>query len=147
MNTTISGVPIKLEYPKDVKIVQIKIGDNHNLMMTDDGILYANGDNSMGQVDGELDNILYYHCTPKKITLPDSSPIQKLFAKNNRCAVILKNGKSYYWGGLAYDPKCRLNMLPRYMGINNFNEENGIPQNCKISDVGLGYLNDIILTS
>jgi alpha-tubulin suppressor-like RCC1 family protein len=145
MNTTRSGVPVKLEFPKDIKIAQIKIGDSHNLMMTKEGELYSNGDNSTGQIDGELDNFLYYHCTPKRINLPDSSPIKKIFAQSNRSAAILENGKSYYWGGFAYEPKCKFNKLPRYDGINLFNEEKGMPENSKISEIGLGYLHDIIL--
>lgn len=145
MNTTKSGHPVKLEFPRDVKIVQIKVGDSHNLMMTDEGFIYSNGDNSMGQVDGELNNFMYYQCTPKRIIIPDDSPIKSVYAENNRSAAILQNGKSYYWGGLNYESDTRLTVLPRYSGLNIFNEEKGIPDNAKIADIGLGYLHDVIL--
>jgi hypothetical protein len=31
------------------------------------------------------------------------------------------------------------------LGINVFNEENGIPENLEIKDIGLGFLHDLIL--
>lgn len=145
LKIAMSGEPIKLEFPKvNTKIEKIAVGDNHNLMLTTDGELYGNGDNSAGQVDGDLENFLYYYCTPKLITLPTEGPIERLFAKNNRSAVILNN-IAYYWGGFSYNPKYLLNSLPKYDGINSFNTENGIPENAIIKDIGLGFLHDIIL--
>jgi len=144
LNKTISSEPIKLEFPSDIKIIALKVGDNHNLMLGDDGILYANGDNSSGQIDGDLDNFLYYNCTPKRVSIPSDSRIIKFYAKNNRSAALLQNGKFYYWGGYSYHIDYVINNQPKYDGFNVFNSEQGLPD-LKIVDVGLGYFHDILL--
>jgi alpha-tubulin suppressor-like RCC1 family protein len=145
LNISLSGKPIKLEFSENVKIKSIKVGDNHNLMLGDDGQLYGNGDNSSGQLDGDLDNFLYYKCTPVRIPIPDESKIIKFYAKNNRSAALLENGKFYYWGGYSYNNGYLLNSQPKFEGFNLFNNEIGIPENCKILDVGIGYLHDLLL--
>jgi len=117
LTTFNSGELIKIEFPeKDLKIKEIKVGDNHNLMLTENGDLYGNGDNSAGQIDGDLDRFIEYDCTPKKIELPSTSKIMKLFAKNNRSAAILENGMAFYWGGYCYSPFYSLSKQPRYNG-------------------------------
>lgn len=149
MNKHMTSVPIKVEFPHDVKIVDLKVGDNHNLMLASDGTLYANGDNSAGQVDGDLDNFLYYNCTPKKVPLPEeagqNNKIVKIYAKCNRSAALLENGNFYYWGGFSYHSQYYINIQPKYEGFSLFNTESGIPENSKIVDVGLGFLHDIVL--
>jgi alpha-tubulin suppressor-like RCC1 family protein len=123
------------------------IGDNHNLFLTKDNLLYSNGDNTYGQLDGELDNFLYYNCAPKRIVLPNSSEIVKIYARNIRSAVMLSDNSCYYWGGHAFIPGYSLLKLPRYEGFNTFNTEDGIPENCQIQDIGLGYLHDLLLVN
>ncbi len=120
LTTYNSGELTKIEFPeKNLKIKEIKVGDNHNLMLSENGDLYGNGDNSAGQVDGDLDKFIEYDCTPKKIELPYKSKIIKFYAKNNRSAAILENGLAYFWGGFCYSPKYNLNNQPRFNGMNN----------------------------
>ena len=71
--------------------------------------------------------------------------IVKMYAKNNRSAVILENGDAVFWGGVSYDPDCSLKTMPRYDGLNKFNDEEGMPKDKKIVDIGLGYLHDLVL--
>lgn len=117
MNLFLSGDLIKIEFPdENLKIKEIKVGDNHNLMLSINGDLWANGDNSAGQVDGDLDKFLYYDCTPKKVEFPEKGKIKKFYAKNNRSAAILDNGIAYYWGGYCYSDYYSLSKQPRYNG-------------------------------
>jgi len=85
-------------------------------MLSTEGDLYGNGDNSAGQIDGDLDRFIEYDCTPKKIELPNNAKINKFYAKNNRSAAILENGIAYYWGGYCYSPLYTLSKQPRYNG-------------------------------
>ncbi len=86
-------------------------------MLTENGDLYGNGDNSAGQIDGDLDRFIEYDCTPKKIELPKNAKIKKFYAKNNRSAAIMEDGIAYYWGGYCYSPLYTLSKQPRYNGI------------------------------
>jgi alpha-tubulin suppressor-like RCC1 family protein len=148
INIQITDVPVRMEFinPNE-QIKEIAIGDNHNLMLSKDGTLYGNGDNTFGQVDGELDNALYYQCAPKRVILPKSDEIVKMFAKNTRSAVILSNNDAYFWGGNAFVPGYPLAHMPKYEGINIYNKEEGVPEKCQIEDIGLGYLHDILLVN
>jgi alpha-tubulin suppressor-like RCC1 family protein len=139
--------PLKIEFEKDLKIISIQSGDNHNLMLSDQGELYANGDNSAGQVNGNLESLMYYHCTPQRIILPDQANIKRIIAKCNRSAVELDNGKFYYWGGYSYHNGYSISNQPKYIGFNLFNEEPGIPPGSKIKDVALGLFHDCIITN
>ena len=114
-------------------------------MLTEEGELYANGDNSAGQVDGNLEEFLYYKCTPQKLKLPEKNKIKKIFAKNNRSAVELENGNFYYWGGFSYHNQYSLSNQPKYMGFNLFNSEPGIPKDSKIRDVAIGAFHDCLV--
>jgi len=114
-------------------------------MLGEDGSIYANGDNSNAQVDGNLDNFLYYHCTPQKIRLPENSKVEKIYAKCNRSAVKLSNGNYYYWGGYSYNLDYPLNNQPKYVGFNLLNNETGIPEDSKIFDFALGLFHDILI--
>lgn len=112
-----TGELLKLEFPDTkTKIKEIKVGDNHNLMLSTEGDLYGNGDNSSGQIDGDLEKVIYYECTPKKIEFPQVSKIKKFYAKNNRSAAILDNGAAYFWGGYCYSQNYVLNKQPQYVG-------------------------------
>ncbi len=140
-----SGTPKLIEFGSDVKVTKILTGDNHNIMLGEDGSLYANGDNSSGQIDGELDKSLYFICTPKKVPIPSNSKIKKIYAESNRTAALIENGEMWYWGGFAYEPKRSTRNFARYDGFNLYNSELGVPKNAKILDVGLGYLHDILI--
>ena len=127
------------------KIISLKVGDNHNLMLSSEGELFANGDNSFGQLNGNLDDFIYYHCSPIKVNLNTDKEIIKIFAQNNRSAALLSNGEIHYWGGFSYHPSFSIRNLPKYDGFNIFNTEPGIPQNSNILDIGLGYFHDLVL--
>ena len=86
-----TGKPIKIEFPFNEKIVDIKCGDNHSLFLTECGQLYGNGDNSIGQLDGNLNYFLKEQCSVKLINLPIKSKIVKLIAKNNRSCAFFGN--------------------------------------------------------
>ena len=123
-----SGELIKIEFPgKDTKITQIKCGDNHNLMLSEKGELFANGDNSQGQLDGNLNGFLYYECTPKKLNLFNEEnekenlnfnqrKIKKIYAKHNRSAVLFDDGTAKFWGGFCYSHEYSMNNFPQYDG-------------------------------
>lgn len=112
-------------------------------MLSESGIVYANGYNHFGQLDGNLEDRIYYSCTPKSLEF--ESKVVKLFARNNRSAVILENGDAFYWGGISFDQNYNLKNMPKYNGLNKLNDEEGIPKDCKIVDIGLGYLHDLVL--
>jgi alpha-tubulin suppressor-like RCC1 family protein len=200
-----SGDLIKIEFPdKNTKIIDIKCGDNHNLFLSDKGELFVNGDNTNGQLDGNLDGFLYYECTPKKliffdkansndnnnininnnnittekkddndnyndnshnIEISNTKKIKKIYAKHNRSAVLFEDGTAKFWGGFCYSPDYSMSKFPQFngnfiillffiyfyfknlyfLGFNNYNDEEGIPKDLKIKDLGLGYLHDLVL--
>jgi alpha-tubulin suppressor-like RCC1 family protein len=147
LNMGMTSTPLKIEFERDIKIIDIKTGDHHNLMLSDNGELFANGDNSAGQINGNLEDFMYYHCTPQKVILPDKENIKRIFAKTNRSAVELENGKFYYWGGNSYHNSYSIANQPKYNGFNLFNEEPGMPSGSKIRDVALGLFHDCIITN
>ena len=136
---------VKINFPNNELIVKMKTGEHHNLFITKTGLLYGNGDNGLGQIDGDLDSINKYQCVPKQINLPNNSKITEIFASNNRSGAMFDDGEVYYWGGLAYDPNYSLLKQPRYSGFNLMNVEKGLPENSKILKIGLGYFHDIVL--
>ncbi len=136
---------VRVYFPGDPFIVKMKSGEHHNLFLSKDGVLYGNGDNSLGQLDGDLDSADKIQCVPKEITLPSHSKIIEFMASNHRSAAILENGEVYYWGGFSFNPKYSLLSQPKYNGFNLMNTENGIPENAKIVNIGLGYYHDIVL--
>lgn len=131
LNLALVSEPIKIEFPDDkIKIKAISIGDNHNLMLSEGGELYGNGDNSLGQINGNTDNFLYYFCTPQLISfkskdskddekISNNGKILKFKARNNRSCAFFENGIVLYWGGFSYHPKFTINSLPIYDG--NYN--------------------------
>lgn len=135
---------VKIEFEKDEFIKEIKTGDNHNIFLTDKGKIYVNGDNSIGQVNGVLDNDIEYFSTP--VLVPFQHKAIEIKAKNFRSYVKLENGDCNFWGGFYYLPDTDLKALPKIDGINLFNKEDGIVGNVKeIVDVGLGLFHDVIL--
>lgn len=125
MNLTKSSEPVQIQFHDDsVKVKSIHVGDSHNLMLTETGELYGNGDNSVGQITSSTDDFLYYYCTPLKINIPGldheepnkKARIDKVVTSAVRSAVMLDNGKVYYWGGYSYDPRYGLKNLPQYDG-------------------------------
>lgn len=136
---------MKVHFPNDAYIVKMKCGEHHNLFLSKDGVLYGNGDNSLGQLDGDLDSPDKIQCVPKEVILPSESKIVEIMANNHRSAALLENGEVYYWGGFSFDPKYSLLNQPKHCGFNLMNAENGIPENAKIINIGLGYFHDIVL--
>ena len=136
---------VRVYFPGDPFIVKMKSGEHHNLFLSKDGVLYGNGDNSLGQLDGDLDSADKIQCVPKEINLPSQSKILEIIANNHRSAAILENGEVYYWGGFSFDPIYSLLNQPKYSGFNLMNTEKGLPENAKIINIGLGYYHDIVL--
>lgn len=62
-------INIKNDENKDILIKQIKSGDLHNVFLSESGDVYTNGDNSLGQLNGEVDSSILYKSTPEKISL------------------------------------------------------------------------------
>ena len=156
-----SYTPIEIVFEKKCFIKEMAIGDNHNIFLTEKGEVFSNGDNNIGQINGELDNPIYYECSPIKLKFSSSGSsntnekAEKVYAKNFRSAVRLKNNKHIFWGGFSYDPSFRIKDLPRYDGYNLYKDEVGLEilkssttnNNSKIKDIGIGFYHDLVLVN
>jgi alpha-tubulin suppressor-like RCC1 family protein len=135
---------VKIEFDSDVLITKIEAGDNHSLYLSKDGRLFANGDNTQGQLNGITENITHFICNPTEVFHDSIDKIIDIKSKNLKSIAIFESGKVAYWGGLYYQPNYRLNKLPKINGINYYNDEKGL-ENKKIIDVGLGLLHELVL--
>ena len=135
---------VQIEFESDVFIVKIEAGDNHSLFLSKDGRLFANGDNTQGQLNGITENITHFICSPIEVFSNCNDKIVDIKSKNLKSLAKFESGKVAFWGGLYYQPSIRLNKLPKIDGINYYNMEKGL-ENKKIIDVGLGLFHELVL--
>lgn len=102
---TVTNVTVPTKVAMNTQSIKmISSGFNHNLVLTDDGKIYAFGCNMFGQCTGPAD----YYAIPRKITIVDGSEESKRFSvvKFNFIAVCgnlsfaqcSKTGLFYVWG-------------------------------------------------
>ena len=96
-------------------IKQVKMGNNHILLLTVEGEVYSMGDGSKGATGDKIRN---FHCTPTKVEFPFPNTVIEKIAAGARHSLAVDSGNTLYsWGcgacgclGLdslsdAFDPK------------------------------------------
>jgi len=92
-------IPKEVDYFKNnnIKIDQIECGDYFTLALTDDGKLYAWGQNNFGQLGiGQVTQQL-------KVNLPiqihfGNEIVKEIYAGEDNCACVTSEGEGYIWG-------------------------------------------------
>lgn len=86
-------------FPEGVKIADVAAGVEHGLAATDDGRLFAWGNNSVGQVG---DGTYNPHATPVEITIPGASEIVHVAAGTYFSMALSSEGEVFVWGSNHY---------------------------------------------
>lgn len=83
----------------DEKIIDISVGQNHTIFLTESGKAYATGYNAYGQLgDGTTVDKL----TPILIQIPKNEKIRKVAAAHTHSVIITMSGKLYTFGRNNY---------------------------------------------
>ena len=96
-----------IEKPQEIlldglKIKQMSAGNHHNLILSEEGKVYAFGSKSKGQIDGKIDDGREEQWGIMEIELPSNSKVVKVQASNIRSWAHLENGEIWFWGGYFY---------------------------------------------
>ena len=107
-NSDFCSHPMQVELMKGVRVVASAAGDFHSVALTEDGLVYAWGNNSHGQL-GEIDadnGIGTNEWIPKRIMLYghdiDTVRGAKIAAGGHRTCVVSENGALKEWGLINY---------------------------------------------
>lgn len=134
---------IQLVFEKDnVFITSIKCGYYHNLFLDSEGFVYTNGCNLLGQINGVQDSIIEYVSSTNKLDFNEKAV--KIYCSNYKNCVQLESGKHVFWGGRLYKKEYSLKNLPKIIGFNVYEKEEGL-EGKKIIDVSLGLYHEMIL--
>uniref|UniRef100_A0A2C9JH74 HECT domain-containing protein n=1 Tax=Biomphalaria glabrata TaxID=6526 RepID=A0A2C9JH74_BIOGL len=80
-------------------VVQISCGNDHTMVLTNEGCIATWGSNSFGQLGIGLDQHLYkYRNQPCFIACLKGLPIAQVAAGGNHCLILSKSGAIFGWG-------------------------------------------------
>jgi len=97
----------KVNFFKDKKIKKISTGYRHTLVLCEDGILYAFGENSFGQCFGKE-----LKCEPNIINVANNNEkIVNCFAGADYSLLITESNNIYAWGNCDFIVKDELNQI------------------------------------
>ena len=97
----------KVNFFKDKKIKKISTGYRHTLVLCEDGILYAFGENSFGQCFGKE-----LKCEPNIINVANNNEkIVNCFAGADYSLLINESNNIYAWGNCDFIVKDELNQI------------------------------------
>lgn len=101
-NKRVSKIPMKVTMPdgSDDKFEDVVIGENHVLALSNNGIIFAWGDNTYKQIGvGIKEGTKIW--TPMKVNFPANADIYRVYASLNSSFALSIEGKVYAWGGNA----------------------------------------------
>jgi RCC1 and BTB domain-containing protein len=91
-----SSRPEIIEYLKNKKIIDIKCGSNHSLALSNNGEVYAWGDNTYGQIGNKCD---YSHqLKPIKLDGFDGEKVVAISCGSRHSMALTEEGHIYSWG-------------------------------------------------
>ena len=91
----VNTIPVRVDIPADVVITAISAGIYHNLALSDDGDIYAWGDNDFGALG---DGTAVDKYKPVKLTMPDGAKIVSIAAGRYYSVAATEDGKVLSWG-------------------------------------------------
>ena len=91
----VNTIPVRVDIPEDVVITAISAGIYHNLALSNDGDVYAWGDNDYGAL-GDGSGADQYK--PVKLTMPDGAKIVSIAAGRYFSLAATESGKVLSWG-------------------------------------------------
>lgn len=92
--------PTKIAMPDNINVVQVVAGYENSWFLTDEGEVYACGNNARGMNGNGLTS--GYVMTPTKVNLPSDVKIKKLSSGYVTIAAITTEGRVYVWGNNHY---------------------------------------------
>lgn len=125
--------------PAGIFVQSVAIGDEHGLLLTREGLVFAWGNGASGALGDGISTPHDLH-TPKLVEGYSSEPVVKIAVGNLNSAVITSQGALYVWGsnehgklGVGADKGWRV-AVPTRLDIRNKTEST------KVRDVDLGSL-------
>ena len=131
--------PVKHEFFEDKKIKKIVSGENHNMILLEDGSVFSFGNNSLEQCSNFEDPVK----VPKLITYDKNLPkIIDIFAGAFHSGLINEEGDLYLWGD------CLYNKLGIHLNKTSQNTPKLIPyfRGYYITQVGLFSQETVVIT-
>lgn len=96
-DTETRTIPVVVEALKDMDIVSAACGRSHTLFLDSNGVVYACGDNKMGQC-GTNQMAVQQMTTPTRIAFKENKPIVKLACGAEFSMIVDKDGRLYSFG-------------------------------------------------
>ena len=135
---------------KNIFIKEISLGNNHSMILTNNGEVILFGDNQFNQCNNENKNIvkltendniipiteINYYITPIDYLIKNNEKINKIEAKNDS-SMMITDKKSIIFRGKIFNKKEKIFKL-----INNNDNQNNILLNCFGGDNYFLIIND-----
>ncbi len=138
-STQDSNVPVRVHFPKGVKIVAAGVSYNYAMALTSGGQVYAWGYNGSGQL-GNGDYTASE--VPRPVKLPRGTKVVKIANGGYDGLALTAGGKLWAWGDDAFgqlgDGRVRTSLLPVQVKV---------PAGVRIAAIGAGSEHGIALTS
>ena len=144
------GIPTKIDqkYFNDEKIIQIASTEFTSFALSENGNVYAFGENDKGLIcNNDLDFNNYY-TVPTKTSLEN---IIKISAKSTTAMALAENKKVYVWGNNTFgqfgikDYKEIYSAIP--LEITEYYNINGDIENIEIKDICCGGITNFVLST
>nr|XP_048292637.1 probable E3 ubiquitin-protein ligase HERC6 isoform X2 [Myodes glareolus] len=92
----INLMPTKIEFPDDIKIIQVSCGHYHSLALSEDGQVFSWGSNSQGQLG--LGKNFSSQASPQKVKSLEGIPLAQVAAGGTHSFALSLTGTSFGWG-------------------------------------------------
>lgn len=137
--------PVQVVLPEDVKLVELAVGRDHVLALTDLGEVYSWGLNATSQVgynsrdmsdsEQKWDQIV---TTPKLLPWSTDKQAKHVYANGNSSYVMKVDGKVYPWGMYG---ESGPNGRPSYVNLAEPSDK--LPSLTQVVDMGVGALHQL----
>lgn len=135
---TAGGTSVTIDLPPN-RFVQVTEGNYHTLGLTEDGVVWAWGDNDYGQLgDGTMTDSL----VPVRVQLPAGTVVTQVEGGAHSSYAVTSTGAVYSWGGNAVGELGDGTTIGRSLPVLV-----ALPSGVTVSSVHADYDQDIVLTA
>lgn len=146
---TVVGKPTKIDqkYFNNEKIIQISSTEFTSFALSENGNVYAFGENDKGLICNNDNDFNKYYNVPTKTLLEN---IKKISTKSTTAMALSNDSKAYIWGNNTFRQFGILDYTENYslipLEINKFYTIDGKENNIKIKDICCGGITNFILS-